>query len=408
MGHGAPGAGLPQRWSHLRGADTWSLAMLGLRGRPVRTVLSAAGIALGVATIVAVLGISNSSRSQLVAEIDALGTNLLTVSPGQSFTGQNVTLPKQAPAMIGRIGPVLADSAIGDVGSNIDIYRNDRISAANTNAISVYAAQTSLLSTLEGHLARGTFLNAASEHFPAIVLGASTARVLGIDRADGSVQLWLGGHWFSVVGILQPLPLASELDRSALVGFPIAEEYLGADGSPVEIYVRSDPANVNDVSSVLAATADPAAPQNVSITNPTDALVARADASAAFESLFTALGAVALLVGGVGIANVMVIAVLERRSEIGLRRALGATKTHIGIQFVSEAALLALIGGAVGAIAGGFVTTVYTAARHWYAVIPPIALGASAAAAVVVGAVAGLYPATRAARLAPSEALRTV
>jgi ABC-type antimicrobial peptide transport system permease subunit len=396
------------RRSRLRGSDIWFLALLGVRGRPMRAVLSAAGIALGVATLVAVLGISSSSRSQLLAEIDTLGTNLLTVTPGQSSAGQTVTLPMQAPPMINRIGPVLADSAIGDVGANINIYRNDRVSAANTNAISVYAAQTSLLSTLQGHLARGAFLNAATEHFPAVVLGAASAQALGVDRADSSVQLWLGGHWFSVIGILQPLPLAPELDRSALVGFPIAKRELGSNGSPVEVYIRTDPASVAAVASVLPATADPASPQSVSVANPVDALIARADASAAFESLFVALGVVALLVGGVGIANVMVIAVLERRSEIGLRRALGATSRHVGVQFLSESALLALIGGIVGAIAGGFVVTVYAAARHWYAVIPPEALGSTAAAAVAVGAVAGVYPALRAARLAPAEALRTV
>ncbi len=374
----------------------------------MRAVLAAAGIAVGVATVVAVLGISSSSRSQLLAQIDALGTNLLTVTPGQSFAGGTPTLPRQAPAMISRIGPVLADSAIGEVGSDVHVYRNDRVPSANSNAITVYAAQTSLVSTLRGHLARGTFLNAATEHLPAVILGANTAHVLGIDRADGTTQLWLGDHWFSVVGILQPIPLAPELDRSALVGFPIAKRYLGANGSPVEIYVRTDPTSVRAVASVLPATADPAAPQNIALTNPTDALVARADASAAFESLFVALGTVALLVGGVGIANVMIIAVLERRGEIGLRRALGATKTHVGTQFVAESALLALIGGATGALLGGFVTTVYAATRHWNAIISPTALIAATTAAVTVGAVAGLYPAIRAARLTPSNALRTI
>jgi putative ABC transport system permease protein len=303
---------------------------------------------------------------------------------------------------------VLADSAIGDVGPNVDVYRNDRIAEANTNAISVYAAQTSLLATLQGKMTRGRFLNAATEHLPATVLGAGTARVLGVDRADGSVRVWLGGRWFSVVGVLRPLALAPELDRSALVGFPIAERELGADGSPVEIYVRTEPPRVDSVVSVLAATADPAAPQDVVVTNPTDALVARADANAAFEGLFLSLGAVALLVGGLGIANVMVIAVLERRNEIGLRRALGATKRHVGAQFVAESALLALVGGGAGALLGGFVTTIYSATRRWYAVVPAQALVATALAAVAVGAIAGLYPAARAARLSPSEALRTV
>jgi len=394
--------------SHLRVGDVGSLAVLGVRGRPVRTVLSAAGVALGTATMVAVLGISGSSRAQLVAEIDTLGTNLLTVAPGQAFSGQSAALPATAPAMVRRIGPVLADSAVYDVDASVNVYRNDRVSAANTNGIAVYATQTGLLGTLQGALAAGRFLNGATEHLPAVVLGAATASALGIDKADGTVAVWLGHRWFSVVGILEPMQLAPDLDRSALVGLPIAEQALGAHGAPAEIYVRTDPRSVNSVQAVLAATADPAAPQDVSIANPSDALIARADASSAFQGLFLALGAVALAVGGVGIANVMVLSVLERRGEIGLRRALGARRAHVGVQFVAESMLLAAFGGAAGAVLGGFSTTVYASARHWYAVVPAPALAAATGAALAVGAVAGLYPAIRAARLAPSEALRTI
>jgi putative ABC transport system permease protein len=372
----------------------------------MRAALSAAGIALGIATLVSVIGVSSSSRAQLIAEIDALGTNLLTVTPGQSFGDQGVTLPAQAPAMVRRIGPVLGSSAIGDVNANV--YRNDRVSPANTDAIAVYAAQPTLLRTLQGRVADGRFLNDATAHFPAVVLGASAAQALGVDNADGAVRIWLGGHWFSVVGVLEPLPLAPELDRSALIGFPVARQLLGAGGLPAEIYVRTDPTSVGAVQSVLAATADPAAPQDVSIANPSDALTARADASAAFQSLFLALGGVALLVGGVGIANVMIIAVLERRAEIGLRRALGARRRHVGIQFVAESALLAMIGGTAGAILGGFTTTVYATARHWNAVVPLSTLAGAIAVALAVGATAGLYPALKAARLSPAEALRSI
>ena len=352
------------------------------------------------------LGISTSSRAQLVAEIDALGTNLLTVTPAQSFSGQTATLPNTAPSMIARIGPVLGAAAIGSV--NASVYRSARIPAANTNAISVYTSDTNLLQTVEGSLARGRFLNGATAHFPAVVLGATTASVLGVDRADGSVPVWLGGHQFAVVGILNPVALAPELDRSALIGFPIADSLLRANSSPVEIYVRTDPTSVSAVAAVLPATTDPASPQNVGIANPSDALVARADASAAFQSLFLALGGVALLVGGVGIANVMVIAVLERRGEIGLRRALGATRRQIGVQFVAEAGLLALIGGTIGAVLGGFTTTIYSAARHWSTVVPGAALVGAVALALAVGIIAGLYPAMRATRLSPTEALRAI
>ena len=392
--------------SRLRPADTWALAAHGVAGRPVRAMLSALGIALGVATLVAVLGISGSGRAQLIAQIDALGTNMLTVTPGQSLTGGQAVLPTAGPAMIRRIGPVQSAAAIGQVNANV--YRNDRIPAVNTDAITVYSAQTNLLQTLQGHLARGQFLNPPTARFPAVVLGASAAAALGVDRADGTIQVWLGDHWFAVVGILEPLPLAPELDRSALVGFSVAHRLLGAYGSPVEIYVRANPVSVAAVAGVLAATADPAAPQNVTITNPANALAARADASVAFQSLFLALGGIALLVGGIGIANVMVISVLERRGEIGLRRALGATRRHIAVQFITESALLAFAGGAAGAVLGGFATTIYATARHWSAVVPAPTLAAALAAAVAVGVVAGVYPALRAARLAPTEALRII
>jgi putative ABC transport system permease protein len=400
--------GLPTRSSRLRSKDLFGVATIGMRGRPTRTALSAASVAIGVATMVSVLGISSSSRAQLVAAIDSLGTNLLTVAPGQSFSGGNVTLPRQAPAMIGRIGPVLAVSAISEVGQSVNVYRNDRISSANTNGIAVYAAQTTLIATLEGSLQGGRFLNDATSRLPAVVLGAAAASALGIDRADGPISVWISGRWFSVVGILRPLELAPELDLSVLVGYPIAQKVLGSDGRPVEIYVRAYPASIGPVESVLAATADPPAPQDVSITNPSDALIARADASSAFQSLFLALGAVAVVVGGIGITNVMVMAVLERRGEIGLRRALGAKRIHIAAQFVCESALLAGIGGVAGSVCGGFATAVFAHARHWQSVVPVTALFAAVAGAVVVGVVAGIYPARRASRLSPSTALRSV
>jgi putative ABC transport system permease protein len=388
--------------SRLRIADTWPLAVLGLAGRPARAVLSAVGVALGIATMVAVLGISTSSRAQLVAQIDALGTNLLTVAPGQSPGGPTPTLPPSAPAMVARIGPVLGASAIGDV--NARVYRSDHVPAANTNAISVYTAGVSLLRTLQGQLARGTFLDAATARYPAVVLGRDAAAALGVDRVGGLV--WLGNRWFGVIGIMRPLPLAPELDRAALIGYPVARRLLHASAAPVQIYVRTSPASIAAVAAVLPATADPAAPQDVSVADPVTALTARAAASSAFQGLFLALGAVALLVGGIGIANVMVIAVLERRGEIGLRRALGARRAHVATQFAAEATLLAGGGGAAGAVLGGFATTVYAAARHWDAVVPVPVLLAATGVALLTGAVAGLYPALRAARLVPAEALR--
>jgi putative ABC transport system permease protein len=390
--------------SRMRTADLWPVALAGVVIRPARSILSALGIALGIATMVAVLGISASSRAQLVAEIDALGTNLLTVTPGQSFASPGAALPVTAPSMIARIGPVISAAAIGDVTANV--YRTSQIPVANTNAISVYWADLGLLRTLQGQLAKGSFLTAATARYPAVVLGPYAAQALGIDRADGSALVWISSHWFSVTGILDPLTLAPELDRAALVGQPVARQLLRAAAAPVQVYVRTNPASVPAVESVLAATADPGAPQDVTVSDPADALTARADATTAFQGLFLALGAVALGVGGIGIGNVMVIAVLERRNEIGLRRALGASRRHIALQFAAEAVVLAGAGGAAGAALGALATAAFAAARHWHAVVSLPSLAAAVGVALAVGALAGLYPAIRAAQLPPAEALR--
>jgi putative ABC transport system permease protein len=376
----------------------------GLATRRLRAGLSALGVAIGIAAIVAVLGISSSSKADLLAQLDRLGTNLLTVSPGQTFGGDTATLPLQATGMIRRIRPVQQAAAVATV-SNTAIYRSDRIPPEETGGLSVAAADLKLPQAVGATLAKGRWLNPATARYPAVVLGASAARQLGIDRIGS--QVWLGGHWFTVVGILDPVTLAPELDQTALIGLPAAKQLFGADGSPSTVYVRADPAQVSDVQAVLAATANPEHPNEVQVSRPSDALAAQAAAKSALNALLLGLGGVALLVGGVGIANVMVIGVLERRSEIGLRRALGATRGHIRTQFVVESLLLALLGGVGGVVLGALVTAGYAVQQGWRVVVPLSGVAGGVGVALGLGAVAGLYPAIRAARLAPTDALRT-
>jgi putative ABC transport system permease protein len=376
----------------------------GLRSRRLRSGLTALGIAIGIAAMLAVLGISEASRGSLLAVLDRLGTNLLTVTPGQTFGGDAATLPTDAPGMIRRIGPIDGVSAVAGVSTSV--RRTDRISWSETGGITVLAAEASLLQTLGGEMAAGRFLDAATERYPTVVLGSVAAERLGIIDLDASVQVWLGGRWFTVVGILAPLPLAPEVDRSALVGFPAAATYLGSDGAPSTIYVRAAPAQVADVRAVLAATANPAHPEEILVSRPSDALEAKAAAATTFTGLFLGLGAVALLVGGLGIANVMLMAVLERRPEIGLRRALGATRQHVAGQFITEAALLAGLGGTLGVVIGSAIAAAYARSQGWPPVIPPAGVVGGIVGAILIGAVAGLYPALRAAALPPTEALR--
>jgi putative ABC transport system permease protein len=387
--------------------DLARVASVGLRTRKLRASLSALGIAIGVAAIVAVLGLSKSSQAELLAEIDRLGTNVLTVTPGQSLTDQPAQLPTTAPAMIGRVSGVAQVQDVATV-NNVAVYRNPLIPTIETNSLTVDAATLGLLHTVGTSIAQGSYLNAATAQEPVAVLGANTAQLLGINQVFPGERIWLGGQWFYVAGILHPAVLDPNLDSSVLVGFPAAEHYLGFDGHPSTIYVRtqtSQISQVNRVQSVLAATANPEAPNEVAVSQPSAALVARADAQSALNDLFLGLGAVALLVGAVGVANIMVISVLERRSEIGLRRALGATKGHIRIQFLSESILLALMGGAVGVLAGVASTAVYAHAKGWAVVVPAIAWAGGIAAALLIGTLAGLLPALRAARMSPTEAL---
>ena len=401
--------------ARLRPSDLGRLATIGVRTRRLRSALSALGIAIGVAAIVAVLGISSSSQAGLLAEINQLGTNLLDVTTGQNFSGQSVSLPLAAPGMIDRIGPVY-DVAYTGTLANTNAYRSPLIPAVETNALSVAASSLDLPGAVGTTVAQGRFLNPATATEPVCVLGAAAARRLGIDRVSPGERIWVGGMWFYVAGILNPAALAPEIDDSVLIGFPAAKTYLGytsvldgrpAIGNPTEIYVRADTNQVNAVYNVLASTANPENPNEVDVTQPSSTLTAEADTKGAFNGLFLGLGAIALLVGAIGVANIMVISVLERRSEIGLRRALGATKAQIRTQFLTEAILLALIGGATGIGAGALATAIYAHTKHWTTVIPALAWGGGIGAAILIGAVAGIVPAIRAARLSPTDALRT-
>ncbi len=399
-------AATPRR-TRLRLSDLTRLATVGLRTRKLRAGLSALGIAIGVAAIVAVLGLSASSQAGLLSEINQLGTNLLTVSNGQSFTGGTAELSTSAPPMIGRISGVEQVQTTGTV-SSANAYRTPYIPSVDTNGLTVQAASTGLLLVLATTVAQGHYLNPATAQEPVAVLGAAAAQLLGIDHVYPGERIWVGGQWFYLAGVLKSAVLASAIDTSVLIGYPAAQKYLGFDGHPSTIYLRAQTDRVNAVDNLLAATANPENPSEVNVSQPSSALVAQADAKNALSGLFLGLGAVALLVGAVGVANIMIISVLERRSEIGLRRALGATKGHIRTQFLSEAILLGLLGGTVGVALGAAATAVYAHTKHWATIIPTEAWTGGIAASLIIGAIAGLTPALRAARLSPTQALWSV
>ena len=386
-------------------ATTAAEAFTGLRTRGLRSGLAGLGIAIGIAALVAVVGISESSRADLLRSLDRLGTNLLTVTPGESFFGEESELPRRSARMIERIGPVQDVSAVRNISAIV--RRNHGVSDLETSGIGVTAVDLDLHATLRGAIDEGRFFNKATSLYPTVVLGSIAADRLGLDGLSGRVRILIDDRWFTVVGILERMPLAPEIERAALIGAPAARRYLDSDNAISTLYVRSDPDLVEDVRAVLAATANPERPEEVQVSRPSDALEARAAAKTTFTSLLLGLGAIALLVSALGIANVMVVSVLERRSEIGLRRALGATKANIRNQFLAEAVALGGVGGSGGVVLGLGITATY-AARSGTAVAMPLGwLALSTGLALVVGAIAGLYPAIKAAGLSPTDALRT-
>ena len=395
---------LPPSRIHL--SDLVRTATVGIRSRKMRAGLSAIGIMIGIASIVGILGLSESSKSELLARLDRLGTNLLTVEPDAGFGRGDGNLPADAASMISRITPVEATSMVSFV-EGVNVYKNGLIPEGKTGGISVQAVDSKLLNVLAGSLADGVWFDDAKSAFPTVVLGSVAAERLGVREVTGVQPLWLGEQWFIVIGILTTFELAPDLDRAALVGHSAAQTYLDHENLPTRVVVRVDPRRVDQVTTVLSATANPEFPEEVVVDRPSEALEAAEAAEDTLTTLFVGLGSIALLVGGVGIANVMVISVIERRGEIGLRRALGATRRHIASQFLGEALLLALIGGVGGVILGITATAVYANVKGWSLIVPPIAIIGGLGAALLIGGVAGLYPATRAARLSPTEALRT-
>jgi putative ABC transport system permease protein len=380
-------------------------ALQAFRTRRLRAALSGLGISIGIGAMVAVVGVSASSEANLLAEINALGTNLLTVSPGQSFLGQQQALPDTAVPMIGHMHDVLSDAAVYQV-ANTNVYRTPKVPSAQTGGIGVNAADENLPQVMGTRMLSGRFLGPVANRYPEAVLGYLAAQVLQITQDGGHVMVYLGNTWFDVIGIMRSAALDSSLDSDVFISLPVAERTFRVQPNPSVIYVRANQNDVVGVDDLLAATADPQDPTGVQVSRPSDALQARAAAKGQFTTLLAGLGAVALLVGAIGIANIMVISVLERRGEIGLRRALGATRRHITTQFVAESALLAALGGIAGLILGAGATWIYSQTKHEPFVVPLYALIAAPATGLLIGAIAGLYPAIKAARLSPTEALR--
>ena len=385
--------------------DILGLGLLGIRTRKMRAALSALGISIGIATLIVVTGIPASSQKHLMNQLSALGTNMLQAVP-QPNQDPPVLLPPESVDMVARIGPVTVASAVGN--TNTEVFRNDHISQDDYAGLAVLATKPNLLQAINASVQSGRFIDPATEKFPTAVLGSVAATRMGVARVipgQPAPQIYINQHWFTVIGVLARTPLSPDIDRSVMVGWDAARSQLNFGGNPTVIYVKAKEPAIDDVRSVLPATIYPELPGMVQVSRPSDALAAKRDTQTTFSALFLGLAGVALLVGGIGVANTMVISVLERRKEIGLRRALGANRGQIRGQFLTESVALSGLGGLAGTLIGIAATIGYAVYQGWPPVIPLTAVGAGFAGAVLIGMIAGVYPSVRASRLTPTEAL---
>ena len=264
--------------------ELFAVALQGLRTRRLRAALSALGIAIGIGAMVAVVGVSASSQANLLATIDKLGTNLLTVTPGQNFEGNNEVLPDTSVAMIDHMQNVDDDAAVYQV-SGATVLRTPFVPAQETGGIGVDAAGDDLPQVVGTSMASGHFLDSVADRYPEVVLGAQAAQILEINQVGGHLLVYLGNTWFTVVGILKPALLDSSIDSTVFISLPVAERMFQVQPNPSEIYIRANVNDVTPVSNLLAPTADPQNASGVDVSRPSDALEARAAAKGQFTTL---------------------------------------------------------------------------------------------------------------------------
>ena len=384
--------------------DLFFVALYGVRARRGRAALTSIGIGIGIAAIVAVTGISASGRADLLATLESLGTNLIKASPQAGFFGTQEKLPDGVVGMVERIGPV--EEVTSTTQTDLIVRRSDFISEFEGGGISTIVTSPELLQVVGGNLIEGRFIQVGLSNIPVTVLGSVTASRLGINTLETPTKILIGNEWFGVVGILDELKIHPDLDRSVFIGYGVAKTLFDIDKEPTTIYVRANPTYIEDVVEVIAPSMNPENPDQVQVSRPSDALEAQEAADAAFTNLLLGLGSVALLVGGVAIANVMVMSVLERRMEIGVRRSIGATRKEIRYQFLLESIVLSGIGGLVGVVLGTGVTLGYTNYTDIVFSIPVSQVLGAILLALLIGAISGVYPAIKASKIQPAEAVR--
>jgi putative ABC transport system permease protein len=387
--------------------DLLNVAWAGLKAKKVRTLLIMLGPIIGVAAMVSAIGLTESAKGNLQAQLSQLGTNLIIAQAGGTFGSQNPTFPANAAQRVENVSTVTSAAATTNLSGVISLPIQGASSYYQAFPVPVRAADVNLPSVLEVPLIDGRWLNRSDTqlHLRSVVLGSGIAHQYGY--LPGEIRtIQLNGINFGVVGVLGSVALDPQLDNAAFVTQWAAKHVLGTVGLPNELYIRALPGTTQATANAIPTAISLGGTDQVSTQIPSNVLQAAAQANKTLQRVALLAGLLALTVGGIGIANVMSISVIQRSAEIGIRRAVGHSRSKIGSQFLLESLFVGVLGGILGALLGIAVVYGVSALSGWTVVIDyseiPIWMGL----ALLVSVAAGLYPSIKAARLEPLETLR--
>jgi putative ABC transport system permease protein len=390
-----------------RARELVSVAASGVASRKVRTLLILLGPVVGVAAMVGAVGLTESAKGDLKEKLAQLGTTLITAQAGGTFGQQNPTLPKDAAGRVRAVPTVEGASAVSAINGVLTLPNQGSQNYYEAFPVPVLASDDALPAVLQVPMQNGRWLSAADQHdhTRAVVIGSGLASQYGM--IPGEIRtIRLNDVDYGVVGVLAPVALDPSLDNAAFITQWAAKHDLGTDGSPTKMYVRARPGTTQQTSDALPTAINLGGTDAVTTKIPSDALQASARADKTLQQTALFAGLLALAVGGLGIANVMSISVIQRSSEIGIRRALGSTRSLIALQFLLEALFVGLLGGLIGALVGVGIVYLVSGLADWVVVINYAKMPIWIGLAVAVAAMAGLYPSVKAARLEPLETLR--
>jgi macrolide transport system ATP-binding/permease protein len=399
--------------SGITARDLVSETMAGMLARPIRMALTVLGIVIGMSALVATIGLTRTAGNRIISQFDQLAATELFISARPGVVTGTIdprAIPWDAPERLARLNGVVAAGLLSDVNVHDALVTASQVvDPVNETALrlAVRAASPDLFPAVRAKLASGRFLDGghSSRADCVAILGPDAARRLGINGVERLPAIFIGDQLCLVMGILRDVVRRPELLGSVIIPEGTAREHFGLFG-PGLVVVETKIGAAGLIATQARAALRPDDPRALRVQLPQEPRRVRDDVQTDLNVMFLLLGGLSLIVGALGIANITLVGVMERTAEIGLRRAIGATRRHIAKQFLFESASMGIVGGLLGSSVGVLIVVGVSAYQVWTPVLDPLAPLLAPVVGGAIGLLSGVYPASRAARLEPAEAFR--